>query len=759
LVNWTASWLHLQKLYSTVNIRQRCLSFESCFPVAYPDELDESNIQICSTEYNYEHQVVSKAIRMISTSSSTTTTIRDPAAHAGPEVNSLKRKSKAEGTGNLNKAQIFLEAVSNGRFRAIRKLINDGDITASVKMQAVKISAARGDIKITRACLESVVPGNIYTEQSGIRFHDKHLSLLYSEALEISFEKGHDDIVLLLLNDTLELSKNNNGQSARDEYFWIMEGIIGSGRSSTLNTLVNRTVCKVSGAQAQGTRGCYVNKCTDALSSSVTFIDTEGLRPDSHTTRAELISHMQMLARAMLGVSGATLNHEKIAESTLTNGLWSNFLKTGQYMFVLDLQERCVGPSLDNLLLLMDLYSPVQKQCLLCLTKWNSTRVMSEWNHKLRQWYSNNKRSFRGLSVEPEAQADVGATDTLPTPKDLLSDWVNFLKTNFGTETEISVLVKFFKVLSFFEDRLVWIFNLDSIEAEDRDDGELPPYIENMFLFYRQEALDKIRNHYQEIQEMDTSPTPESEGTMNINSSALLESTDNLASLVDSAWGKMEKRAEELYQLHSNIEATSKCDLDLIMEDIISRGNNCNSNSNSAHHNAIGKVLEKILVRAAGLGRVDVLTELLKHDEIKLSGAKLNQALGSAAGKGCVEVVEILLTDTRVDVSEIFVNALELAFSKSATCAIDSLLGNSESFPVHVAFQLPGEYNIIINSASSAYEFIKRANQNNIPDAICHLLLNNAREDPLTHRGKIVAFCRKEGREVALKCINNYVIK
>jgi hypothetical protein len=39
-------------------------------------------------------------------------------------------------------------------------------------------------------------------------------------------------------------------------------------------------------------------------------------------------------------------------------------------------------------------------------------------------------------------------------------------------------MAKMAVVLAYFESRVIWMFNLDAIQVEDKQDGEIEPYIE-----------------------------------------------------------------------------------------------------------------------------------------------------------------------------------------------------------------------------------------------------------------------------------------
>jgi len=336
------------------------------------------------------------------------------------------------------------------------------------------------------------------------------------------------------------------------EYFWIFDGIIGSGRTSTLNTFLNKNLCKVAGGQVQGTRGASMELFTpeslEELQHPVNFVDIEGFRSDVPAKHEEVLAHLELLSNCM-------------SQSEPLQSKFCSNVSLHQYFFVLDLQQRLTAPILDNLLMLTDMYFPVRSQCVLCFTKWNSNAVMSEWNHKLRVWCRKYKRSFEDFS-----EKYVANMDELPSTNEMLLDYVDFLKNKFGTETELRVLEKAIKLFTFFQDRLLWVFNLDCLETEDREDGELPPYKEFMYIHYREIVLAKLRLHYAQLR-LQGKQNPDACNRKLTN--LLFESPEKakdltlLASVVQMIMNKAKARVDVI-EKQTDIEA-SKTKLDRVL--------------------------------------------------------------------------------------------------------------------------------------------------------------------------------------------------
>ncbi|GBG28693.1 Hypothetical Protein FCC1311_049142 [Hondaea fermentalgiana] len=242
-------------------------------------------------------------------------------------------------------------------------------------------------------------------------------------------------------------------------------GIIGTGRSSTINTLLNSSsACKVSGGQLRGTRGFAVaEKHTSAAlpghrALELDYIDCEGLRRDKNVDAAELNAHLTMLARAMAQLPGARVSH---------------------IVFTLDLEDRQNAPTVLNLLTLVEAFRDVRTHCFLCMTKWNSNAVQAEWNTDLREYTRANRR----------AKSTAGLKGSPPTPSQMRQSYLDYLATSFKPKTEEVAREKLERVLDFFQDRVFWAYNLDSLQLEDREEGELGPMFEHMFATYRDEAI------------------------------------------------------------------------------------------------------------------------------------------------------------------------------------------------------------------------------------------------------------------------------
>ncbi len=263
-------------------------------------------------------------------------------------------------------------------------------------------------------------------------------------------------------------------------------GIIGTGRSSFFNTLLNsKDMCKVSGGQLRGTRGCELlvkrasvaysplevaddsgedaaggRALADAAPITAHLIDSEGLRSDSPVKAEELRAFADALCRSVKLMPGGSVTHVLLA---------------------LDVEERQTLSSLSNLLALCEMLRDARASCFLCLTKFNSNSVTTEWNRRLYEWNRSNRRA-KSVAGLPEP----------PAPREMLADYVAYFEHKFDTPTEQGALARMRMLLAFFEGRVLWAYNLDHMQWEDREEGELPAHEEFLFRHYRDIALREL---------------------------------------------------------------------------------------------------------------------------------------------------------------------------------------------------------------------------------------------------------------------------
>ena len=99
-------------------------------------------------------------------------------------------------------------------------------------------------------------------------------------------------------------------------------GVTGTGKSSSLNTLLNQQTCKIGGGQAQGTRGCVLQDGTIDEKHFVSYIDTQGLGADTSITDAELLSQIMLSTESILKlgvINNILISYDVNARATPAN--------------------------------------------------------------------------------------------------------------------------------------------------------------------------------------------------------------------------------------------------------------------------------------------------------------------------------------------------------------------------------------------------------------------------------------------------------
>ena len=258
--------------------------------------------------------------------------------------------------------------------------------------------------------------------------------------------------------DQKVLSERHGGKKLA--YNLLVVGVTGTGKSSSLNTILDQQLCKVSGAQAQGTRGCDMRDGFISDDHFVSFIDTQGLGADTSVTDAELLSQIM-------------LSTESISKMRIINNVLISF----------DTNTRATPATMANQLTLMELFGELRQSCFLILTKWNSAGVQSSWLPHLRAWI---RKWRRAKSVEE-------ITEAPPTYQAMYESYCNYIMEAMNNDEDAGAFSKMGTFLSFFQGRIIFMFNLDAVEIEDMENGELQPFTQYLYRFYRDKALQCLR--------------------------------------------------------------------------------------------------------------------------------------------------------------------------------------------------------------------------------------------------------------------------
>jgi len=309
-------------------------------------------------------------------------------------------------------------------------------------------------------------------------------------------ERGRDLLAMELQKVHFELDSamiQRKGDGKRLRYNLLIVGVSGSGKSSSLNTLLNMQVNKVSGAQAQGTRGCVLRDATFDPEHFVSYIDTQGLGADTSVSDEELLSQIMVST-----------------ESILKMGIINNILIS------FDVNSRTTPAVMANQLTLMELFTELRRSCFLVFTKWNTNAVMVEWNTPLREWVRKWKRAKTREEI----------TDPPPSYEEMYKSFCRYVISALSEDSDGGAFSKMGAFLAFFEARVLWMFNLDAIQQEDRIDGALEPYNQVLYEHYRARALEVLDKGSTRIVTDDLSFFRQDEAAMRSIAAALIKSRD-----------------------------------------------------------------------------------------------------------------------------------------------------------------------------------------------------------------------------------------
>mmetsp|Transcript_14965 Transcript_14965/g.29117 ORF Transcript_14965/g.29117 Transcript_14965/m.29117 type:complete len:826 (+) Transcript_14965:128-2605(+) len=332
---------------------------------------------------------------------------------------------------------------------------------------------------------------------------DSTLSLRAKESIKVELQKAKYE------RDQLLLAQRNAGKKLA--FNLIVVGCTGQGKSSSLNMLLNRNVCRVSGAQAQGTRGCEMNDGYISDDHFVSFIDTQGLGADTSVTDTELLSKIMM-------------STESISKLRIINNVLISF----------DTNTRATPATMANELTLMELFGEMRQSCFLVFTKWNTNAVQVEWNQPLRAWCRRWRRADTVEEIDEEP----------PSYADMYAAYTKYILRAMNNDEDAGAFSKMGTFLSFFEARVVWAYNLDMLQIADMEDGELEPYIVKLYHHYREKAIQCLRQGSTEVPVSEISFLKEDTDTLGRVATRLVESRDEKIRQLERIGLDIEKRKE-----------------------------------------------------------------------------------------------------------------------------------------------------------------------------------------------------------------------
>jgi len=301
----------------------------------------------------------------------------------------------------------------------------------------------------------------------------------------------------------------------------LIVGNSGAGKSSSLNSLLNYSACRVSGAQAQGTRG---SELRDGVldESLISYIDTQGLGADTSITDVELLEQI-MLATGAVQKMGVINN----------------------VLIAFDLSARATPAAMANQITLTNLFQELQRTCFACFTKWNTNSVMSEWNHPLKNWM---RRWRKANSVEE-------ITEDPPSFSELYAAYTDYLKNSLSMDVEDTAFGKISTHLAFFESRLIWMYNLDPVEREDLSEDCLPAYKLKLYTHYRKQAIDVLHKGKTYVETAHMSFLQHDKATLKGIARSLIKARDSELKLLELSSSDPQKR-QRMAKIFSSMSAS-----------------------------------------------------------------------------------------------------------------------------------------------------------------------------------------------------------
>eukprot|EP00511_Aplanochytrium_stocchinoi_P003812 CAMPEP_0204823766 /NCGR_PEP_ID=MMETSP1346-20131115/1844_1 /ASSEMBLY_ACC=CAM_ASM_000771 /TAXON_ID=215587 /ORGANISM="Aplanochytrium stocchinoi, Strain GSBS06" /LENGTH=658 /DNA_ID=CAMNT_0051950555 /DNA_START=178 /DNA_END=2155 /DNA_ORIENTATION=+ len=349
---------------------------------------------------------------------------------------------------------------------------------------------------------------------------------------------------ILYIRDQTILAERHEGKSLA--YNLLVVGVTGTGKSSSLNTLLDNQLCKVSGGQAQGTRGCNMQDGSISGDHFVSFIDTQGLGADTTVTDQQLLQQIMM-------------STESVNKMGIINNVLISF----------DLANRQTPAVMANQLTLMELFTELRRSSFLIFTKWNTNSVQSEWNTPLKKWVRKWRRTRRIEDIKEDP----------PSYHEMYQAYCNYIVSSMVNDEDGGSFSKMGTFLLFFEARVLWMYNLDGIQIEDKEYGDLEPHIEKLYNFYRNLALETLHRGRGQHHVEDLTFLKKSEDTLGTVAQALVSERDRKIDYLES----IGKTSVSL----SKMEAVFK---DMAAENVKNMKNKCLENGSKPYMDEIAVI-------------------------------------------------------------------------------------------------------------------------------------------------------------------------
>ena len=131
-----------------------------------------------------------------------------------------------------------------------------------------------------------------------------------------------------------------------------------------------------------------------------------------------------------------------------------------------------------------------------------------------------------------------------PTYEEMYKAFCRYVIDALANEMDGGAFSKMGTFLAFFEARVLFSYNLDAIQIEDRAQNALEPYIARLYTFYRNKALDTLDRGSTNIITGDLSFLKEDESTMRSVAAQLIKARDEKIFQLEEVGRETRKRKE-----------------------------------------------------------------------------------------------------------------------------------------------------------------------------------------------------------------------
>jgi len=159
---------------------------------------------------------------------------------------------------------------------------------------------------------------------------------------------------------------------------------------------------------------------------------------------------------------------------------------------------------------------------------------MVEWNLPLRRW---TKKYRRARTVEE-------ITEDPPSYHTMYKSYCDYIMQAMNNDEDAGAFSKMGTFLSFFGSKILFIYNLDAVQIEDLECGELEPHIVRLYEYYRQQALNCLKMGSTNIPVDDLTFLKEDTDTLASVAKRLIEARDSKIKFLENIGLDAVKRFE-----------------------------------------------------------------------------------------------------------------------------------------------------------------------------------------------------------------------